>query len=135
MNNKVNRIRWDKLKAQFEILKMKAAYIEAEKAIMLNPSLTSLNNDLDAGAVQIIQSFQPMSPEEFAKFETDGFGNMKGVTIKELQIRELETALEKMEEQGRRLMDQEKYELMEELKELYEQTKKQIAKLRGDSGS
>ena len=113
---RANRILFDKLKQQYDIIKMKSAYILAEREIMQNPGLTA---------------WQEVSePQEF-HFMQDEFGNIKNMTVKELQIEKLEKQLEELERVGNELLAEEKYELMQEAKELYNITKSQLNKLRG----
>ena len=52
------------------------------------------------------------------------------MTVKEQQIQRLEAQMLEMEEAGRKLLAQENYELMRELKEIYELTKQQIRNLK-----
>lgn len=117
---KVNRIRFDNIKAKWDILKMRAAYIAAERLLIQE---AADGNDLTG--IQVIESFEPMTPEEFHQYETDGFGNIKNNGPKEL-IRQKMIALEK---QGRRLLEEEKYELFAELKEIYEKYKQEYDRL------
>ena len=76
--NRVNRSKFSQLKQQYELQKMMAAYIGAEKKIMMNPSLTGfmeakdiVDNMLNFKSFHqdeegnIIETFEPMSPEEF----------------------------------------------------------------------
>lgn len=117
---KVNRIIFDKIKAQWDILKMRAAYIAAEKLII---SEASQGNDITG--IKIIQEFEPMTPEEFHQYQTDGFGNIKNITPKEL----IKQKMDALEKQGRKLLEQEKYELFAELKEIYEKYKQEYDRL------
>ena len=86
---KANRSHFSKIKQQYELKKMMAAYIGAEKKIMMNPSLTGF---MDAKDIidnmqfksfhqdengDIIETFEPMSPEEFFARDVDGFGNLR----------------------------------------------------------
>ena len=117
---KINRITFDKIKAQYEILKMRAAYIAAEKLIIEEQIK---GNDLTG--VSTIHSFDPMTAEEFHKVVTDGFGNIRNVTPKEL----IKQKMDALEKQGRKLLNEEKYELFAELKEIYEKYKQEYDRL------
>ena len=88
--NRVNRSKFSQLKQQYELQKMMAAYIGAEKKIMMNPSLTGfmeakdiVDNMLNFKSFHqdeegnIIETFEPMSPEEFFNKDVDGFGNLR----------------------------------------------------------
>lgn len=116
---KVNRITFDRLKAQYEILKMRAAYIAAEKLIIQE---SANGNDITG---MHINYFEPMTPEEFHQYETDGFGNIKNITPKEL----IKQKMDAIEKQGRKLLNEEKYELFAELKEIYEKYKQEYDRL------
>ena len=120
---KVNRIIFSKIKQQHEILKMKSAYIAAEKAIVQDPSLTQWQQEVAHETVKV-------DPEMFAAMEVDEFGGMKSLTIKDLQVRELESQIEVIEETGRKLLKEEKYELMQEAKEIWVKLKEQLNNLK-----
>ena len=107
---KINRITFDKIKAQYEILKMSAAYIQAEQMIVKDPNLTGW---------QIYES-KEMSPEEFVM---DIFGNVKNV---DATLTKMEADRDELEKLGTKLLNEEKYEFMQEAKELWEQINKQI---------
>ena len=87
--NRVNRSKFSQLRQQYELQKMMAAYIGAEKKIMMDPGLTGFT---DAKTIidsmqfksyhqdengDIIETFEPMSPEEFFNKDVDGFGNLR----------------------------------------------------------
>ena len=87
--NRVNRSKFSQLRQQYELQKMMAAYIGAEKKNMMDPGLTGLT---DAKTIidsmqfksyhqdengDIIEAFEPMSPEEFFNKDVDGFGNLR----------------------------------------------------------
>lgn len=74
---RAHQSRFDKIKAQWDILKMKAAYIAAEREII---SQAEIGNDL-TGFDSAVQVFGPMTPKEFAEFEVDGFGNAKKYSV------------------------------------------------------
>lgn len=117
---KVNRITFDKIKAKWDIRKMRAAYIAAEKYLIQEAA-----NGNDITGIQIIETFEPMTPEEFHQHETDGFGNIRNITPKEL----IKQKMIAIEEQGRKLLEAEKYELFAELKEIYEKYKQEYDRL------
>ena len=96
---KINKITFDKIKAQYEILKMRAAYIAAEKLI-----IEEQINGNDLTGVSTIASFDPMTPEEFNKVVADGFGNIRNVTPKEL----IKQKMDALEKQGIKLLNEEK---------------------------
>ena len=118
--NYINRITFDKLKAQFDILKMRSAYIAAERLIIEEGAK---GNDITG--MQVIQTFEPMSPEEFNEYQVDGFGNIRHSSPKEVILNKMNA----LEEQGRKLLEEEKYELFIELKELYEKYKQEYDRL------
>lgn len=118
--NYINRITFDKLRMQFDILKMRSAYIEAEKMIIQQ---AASGNDITG--TQIIQSFEPMSPEEFDQYAIDGFGNIRHKSPKEVILNKMNA----LEEQGRKLLKEEKYELFAELKEIYDRYKQEYDRL------
>ena len=117
---KANRIIFDRLKQQYEIMKMKSAYILAERDIVQDPSLTAW------------QETKYVAPEE-VQFVLDDFGGVKNMTLKEIQIQKLEEDLEKLKKLGNELLADEKYELMVEAQELYDIALKQLNKLRGNT--
>ncbi len=121
--NYINRITFDKIKAQFEILKMRAAYIEAEKLLIQE---AADGNDLTGiTGVKVISEFEPMTPEEFHQFETDGFGNIRHKSPKEVILNKMNEIAAK----ANKYLEQEKYELVQELKELYERYKQEYDRL------
>jgi len=118
---KANRILFDKLKQQWDIIKMKAAYIEAEKTL-----ITEAQQEVEwTGSLKTIEVFDPMTPEEFHQYQTDGFGNIKNITPKDL----IKQKMDALEKQGRKLLEEEKYELFAELKEIYEKYKQEYDRL------
>lgn len=112
---KVNRITFDKIKARWDILKMTAAYIAAEQQIIEEAKEHNWG----------VQVFGPVDAEQLHKFEYDAFGNVKNNSAKEL----IGEKLKKLEEQGRKLLAQEKYELFIELKQIYDKYKQQYDRL------
>lgn len=115
--NYINRITFDKLKAQFEILKMRAAYIEAEKLLIQE---AADGNDLTG--VKVITEFDPWA-EEF--HQTDGFGNIRHSSPKEVILKKMNDIALKAE----KYLAEEKYELVQELKELYDKYKSEYDRL------
>ena len=117
--NYINRITFDKLKAKFEILKMRAAYIEAEKLLIQEASGT-----INASDMKIIE-FPPMTAEEFHQYQVDGFGNIRHKSPKEVILDKMNDIAAK----ANKYLEQEKYELVQELKELYERYKREYDRL------
>jgi hypothetical protein len=117
--NYINRITFDKIKAQWEILKMRTAYIAAEKLLIQEASGT-----INASDMKIIE-FPPMTAEEFHKYETDGFGNIRHKSPKEVILDKMNDIVAK----ANKYLKQEKYELVQELKELYERYKREYDRL------
>jgi len=109
---KANKITFDRIKAQWDITKMTSAYINAERILIQKASET-------------VETFEPMSPEEFHTYQVDGFGNIKNLTPKDL----IKQKMDSIEDQGRKLLEQEKYELFAELKEIYEKYKQEYDRL------
>ena len=118
--NYINRITFDKLKAQYDILKMRAAYIAAEKLIIEE---TAKGNDITG--MQVIQTFEPMTAEEFHQYQTDGFGNIRHKSPKEVILDKMNDIAAK----ANKYLEQEKYELVQELKEIYEKYKQEYDRL------
>ena len=112
---KINKIQLSKIKTQWELSKMKAAYIAAERAIVQDASLTGWENQ---------------KLDEFAGSEMDQFGNVTNLTVRDIQIRRLEQQLEELENVGRRLLEEEKYELLKESKEIWEKIVIQLNNLK-----
>ena len=112
----INRITFAKIKTQWELSKMKAAYIAAERAIVQDASLTGWENNQDLNA--------------FAGSEMDEYGNVTNLTVRDIQIKKLEQQLNELEEIGRRLLEQEKYELLKESKEIWEKINQQLNNLK-----
>ena len=82
-----------------------------------NPSPSGLNN---------INSSNSVSAKEAREIRiTDGFGNMRMLTPKE----QIKNKLNALEEQGNKLLAEEKYELFAELKEIYEKYKQEYDRL------
>ena len=109
---KVNRIIFDEIKSQWDIVKMTSAYINAEKILIHKAS-------------ESVETFEPMDTEEFHSYQVDGFGNIKNLTPKDL----IKQKMNALEEQGIKLLEEEKYELFTELKEIYEKYKQEYDRL------
>ena len=116
-NNLVTRSRFTKIKLEWELKKMVSAYIAAEQQL-IQQGADGINMQYDHNKDEFI-------------FEGDPFGNpAPQLTIKEQQIAKLEAQCLEMEEAGRKLLEQENYELMDELKEIYELAKQQLKNLK-----
>ena len=75
-----------------------------------------------------IISFDPMGPQEFFSKNIDAFGNLKysqEYTQKDL----LAEQMLQLEGTAKKLLEEEKYELLTELKEIYEKIKKEYDNL------
>lgn len=118
--NYINRITFDKIKAQFEILKMRSAYIAAEKLL-----IQEATNGNDITGIKVITEFPPMTPEEFHEYQVDGFGNIRHSSPKEVILKKMNDIALKAE----KYLAEEKYELVQELKELYEKYKREYDRL------
>ena len=105
---KVNKITFDKINARWNIMKMTSAYINAEKILIQQ---STFDQDQD-NTTEI-------------SFVMDDFGNSRQLTPKEL----LKIKLDAFELQAEKLLEQEKYELLIELKELYEKYKQEYDRL------
>jgi hypothetical protein len=66
---------------------------------------------------------EPLIQEPY--YQLDGFGNIKNVSPKEV----LYMQLQQLDEQRKKLLTQEKYELLIELEEIYEKIKKEHDRL------
>ena len=71
------------------------------------------------------RSWEPMSPQEFFHHQVDGFGNIKHINRKDL----LYMQLQQLDDQRSKLLNEEKYELLIELEEIYDKLKKEHDKL------
>ena len=72
-----------------------------------------------------MQPIEPISPEEFFHRSIDGFGNFKKLDKKTM----IATQLKQLEATRDQLLSEEKYELLSELKEIYEKLKKEYDNL------
>lgn len=73
-------------------------------------------------------SFESMGPQEFFSKDVDAFGNIKysqEYTQKDL----LAEQMLQLEDTAKKLLEEEKYELLTELKEIYEKIKKEYDNL------
>ena len=80
------------------------------------------------GPNKTIVSFDPMGPQEFFNKDVDAFGNVKFAqeyTPKDL----LAEQMLQLEDTAKKLLNEEKYELLQELKEIYEKIKSDYNKL------
>ena len=72
-----------------------------------------------------MQPIEPMDPEEFFHKSIDAFGNFKRIDKKTM----IATQLKQLEATRDQLLSEEKYELLSELKEIYEKLKKEYNNL------
>ena len=106
---KANKITFSKIKLKWEIQQMTSAYIHAEQHI-----IKKLADGIDiTGASEIVK--------EVEQVEFITFSGLKKDKIKE--------KLHALEMQGNKLLEQEKYELFIELKEIYEKYKQEYDRL------
>lgn len=80
------------------------------------------------GPNKTIVSFDPMDAKEFFSKDVDAFGNVKFAeeyTPKDL----LAEQMIQLEDTAKKLLNEEKYELLQELKEIYEKIKKEYDNL------
>ena len=121
---KANKITFSKIKLKWEIQQMTSAYIHAEQHI-----IKKLADGIDiTGASEVdIHPEIPGLLEEVqqVEFMYDAFGNAKAVTPKD----KIKEKLDALEIQGNKLLEQEKYELFIELKEIYEKYKQEYDRL------
>jgi len=80
------------------------------------------------GNNKTIVSFDHMGPQEFFNKDVDAFGNIKySQEFSEKDL--LKEQLIELENTAKKLLQEEKYELLQELKEIYEKIKKDYDKL------
>ncbi len=113
---KVNRILFDKLKKQWEILQASAALSHADQKFIEQTEVYFSENGMD--------------PKQFFEFETDGFGNVRNVSSNEKEIQRLEAQIKEIEDQSRKLLEEEKYLLLQEMKEIWTILKKKLKTLK-----
>lgn len=112
---KVNKIAFSQIKLAWHIQQMTSAYIHAEQHI-----IKKLADGIDiTGASEVAEEIQQV------EFMYDGFGNAKAVTPKD----KIKAKLDALEVQGHKLLEEEKYELFIELKEIYEKYKQEYDRL------
>ncbi len=115
----VNRIRFDAIRTQWEILRMSAAYIHAEQRIV---NEAAKGNDI-TGA-----STPPMDSEQFFHAEVDGFGNIINHISEEEYLlakgREIQDKLDKA-------LEQEDYRKAAMLENVFKGLKIKYNKLKG----
>ena len=112
---KVNKITFSQIKLKWQIQQMTSAYIHAEQQI-----IKKLADGIDiTGANEVVQETQQL------EFMYDAFGNAKTITPKD----KIKEKLDALEIQGNKLLEQEKYELFIELKEIYEKYKQEYDRL------
>ena len=102
---KVNKITFSKIKTQWELLKMKSAYILAERDIVNDATLTGWqrNDAIEDDSMTLV---------DFQGWED---GNVRRMS-EELKIKK---QMEELEEQGRVALDNEDYQKMQILKEVW----------------
>ena len=103
---RANKMLFSKINAQYEILKMKAAYILAERAIIGDPTMTGWQAE-------------PKTPQDQFIFDNN----------KEVEVHKLLTKMEHLEEQGRKALEEEDYSKLKVLKEVYDILKNKLNKL------
>ena len=67
------------------------------------------------------QSWEPMSPQEFFHHQVDGFGNIKHIDRKDI----LYMQLQQLDDQRSKILNEEKYEILTELQEIYDKLRKE----------
>ena len=133
---KANRSRFSKIKQQFELKKMMAAYIGAEKQIMMNPGLTGFT---DAKSIvdsisfksyyqdengDIIETFESMTPQQY--HESDfGIKRSDAQAEKDVILKKAKFLREQLEEAIRN----EEFERCGELEKVLNDLKKRYENL------
>ena len=119
---RVNKIRFSKIKNQFDLLMMKAAYILAERAIIGDPSMTGWQDkeyeEEDRSNWTVTRQWTPESNHEI-------LDHLKGVNEKNKLIDKMKN----LEDQGRLALEEENYEKLAVLKEVYDILKNKLNKL------
>lgn len=72
-----------------------------------------------------IKVWDPMPPDQFFHHEVDGFGNIKNTSQKDILLLQLQ----QLDAQRQKLINEEKYELLIELQEIYDKIKKEYDSL------
>ena len=112
---KVNKITFSQIQLAWNIQQMTSAQIHAEQHI-----IKKLADGIDiTGASEVDEEVQQV------EFMYDAFGNAKTITPKD----KIKEKLDALEIQGNKLLEQEKYELFIELKEIYERYKQEYDRL------
>jgi len=112
---KVNKITFSQIQLAWNIQQMTSAYIHAEQHIV-----KKLADGIDiTGVSEVAEEVQQV------EFMYDAFGNAKTITPKD----KIKEKLDALEIQGNKLLEQEKYELFIELKEIYEKYKQEYDRL------
>ena len=112
---KVNKITFSQIQLAWHIQQMTSAYIHAEQHI-----IKKFADGIDiTGASEVAEEVQQV------EFMYDAFGNAKTITPKD----KIKEKLDALEIQGNKLLEQEKYELFIELKEIYEKYKQEYDRL------
>ena len=119
---RVNKIRFSKIKNQFDLLMMKAAYILAERAIIGDPSMTGWQDkeyeEKDRSDWTVTKQWTPESQHEAME-------HLRGVDERNKLIDKINN----LEDQGRLALEEEDYERLAVLKEVYEILKNKLNKL------
>lgn len=108
---RVNKILFSKLRTQFELLKMKSAYILAERDIINDPATTGWEAD---------------TPERHHYSDLEA--GLRD-SLRDVEASKLLTKMKRLEEQGRAALEEEDYEKMRLLKEVYDILKNKLNKL------
>ena len=108
---KANRILFSKLRQQYKILQMKSAYILAEDHLIQDP------DGVVVGTERIeIDDFKEFNPKEYRPKKT--------------QILNLEHQIRALQELSNELLVEEKYEEMQEAKEILEKLRRELNRLK-----
>ena len=108
---KANRILFSKLRQQYKILQMKSAYILAEDHLIQDPD-------------GVVVGTERIEVEEFKEFNT------KEYRPKKTQILNLEHQIRALQELSNELLVEEKYEEMQEAKEILEKLRRELNRLK-----
>ena len=112
---KVNKITFSQIQLAWHIQQMTSAYIHVEQHI-----IKKLADGIDiTGASEVTEEVQQV------EFMYDAFGNARTITPKD----KIKEKLDALEIQGNKLLEQEKYELFIELKEINEKYKQEYDRL------
>lgn len=78
----------------------------------------------------LVQGFEPLGPQEFFHKNVDSFGNVRFESSQPPSKKELlALQLRDLRNKWKELLKEEKYELLQELKEIYEKIKKEYDNL------